>query len=140
MNYTTRKQPSSAADTSLRPHTSIRATSSTSSSTRLAMGEPNRCLRPFALRSCSVLGKHRRRTSCISWPRTRKLLGNHSNNCQKDGTTLFLDTSLSTLLKICAICHFICTAATALPLDSGTLFFPVLSAQLATFYCAVAFS
>lgn len=29
-------------------------------------------------------------TSCISWPHTEKLLGNHSSNCQKDRTALVL--------------------------------------------------
>lgn len=50
-------------------------------------------LLPFVPCSCFVVRKHLSLPSCISWPLTGKLLGNHSSNCQKDTTAEFLTHS-----------------------------------------------
>lgn len=128
-NYITHSRPSVAAYTSLRkPHKSIQVIISNSSSTRLLLGGPYCCLHPFVLCSCSVLGKHLNLTSCISWTRTGKLLGNHQTTPKRTELHWVLRHPYPPYYR--AICHFICAVAIALPLGlhSGTLFFTVPSA------------
>lgn len=101
--------PSLAAYPSLQPHThSIHSTTSNSSTLQAVMGEPKCCLlHPLG---CAAVPCPTYIAAFLLAPPgpKQKHLGNHSNNCYGDRTTLVLILPYSLFWRVLVICHFIC--------------------------------